>query len=813
MTNQTLFFDLTNPEIVQYIKNLSIEDLMLDNTDSDSKGTYRPFNIIFKMEGLFAKKKPKYWEIFNQFRESNYPFRFVALFVDEYKDKDLKAKIILSQELEKPDISNIWIPGPTGLELDGNGVTVSIAKWDKDLNGENAINEFIEIVKIPEVFDELIEQSSGNSKVYIPGYKKLSAGFNNSRNTFDVFFKALDSIGGSLKVADSVSNINISRPSEIFLGSDLDKSNFIVEGKDVFDDIQEIKSLQDELLDAFGISNKKATKNLKSKVIRVGFTVDVYTKRLEKRFDEIKELVNKLSKEFSSFDSKKGLLKTDIKKLEDIGIDIGAEISELTEQGDSLIEKINNDIISTLKQKQTLEVVLPTLDNEIDMLKPRTSLEIEEKIKESYEVRLFNKISELEKSASTFLKIFLGKKFWTRFVNFKNLIASSLIFAIALSFFIYIDNYRSDCSELLGDENINEYSISNFYTQFVIDDTQVSKKCKTLLPTSDAYEQAVENGDQEEIQEWIARRDIINDAGALLTLFLIPLGIFPIVTFISFILVLITDYLLKQWARGLKLNELNTVSRNLESNIGDIVINDIKYGYLRGDLASKVISYKELLIDIKEFFEAKQEDYENKEIDKNEIATSTEQVNPQYSEKIISNDIQSQTFFEKFVSVCREEILEMLNTSSNANKDRLFGRKPEDFKKLSFQQFSSEIDNYINKIVEQGILDTETEQVRIQQLKQDIKKELWDTGSIKKNTIDKVTEASKTSDIMQMVDQNNIQILDTQNHQWKFLKFIPKELVSQYKVSRSSSTDDYIEVSDIDATGYIRLIPVKRSVF
>ena len=92
MTNQTLFFDLTNPEIVQYIKNLSIEDLMLDNTDSDSKGTYRPFNIIFKMEGLFAKRKPKYWEIFNQFRESNYPFRFVALFVDEYKDKDFTGK-------------------------------------------------------------------------------------------------------------------------------------------------------------------------------------------------------------------------------------------------------------------------------------------------------------------------------------------------------------------------------------------------------------------------------------------------------------------------------------------------------------------------------------------------------------------------------------------------------------------------------------------------------------------------------------------------------------------------------------------------
>ena len=65
---------------------------------------------------------------------------------------------------------------------------------------------------------------------------------------------------------------------------------------------------------------------------------------------------------------------------------------------------------------------------------------------------------------------------------------------------------------------------------------------------------------------------------------------------------------------------------------------------------------------------------------------------------------------------------------------------------------------------------------------------------------------------MQMVDQNNIQLLDNQNHQWKFFKFIPKNLVSQYKTARGSSTDEFIETNSVDATGYIRLIPVKRNI-
>ena len=72
----------------------------------------------------------------------------------------------------------------------------------------------------------------------------------------------------------------------------------------------------------------------------------------------------------------------------------------------------------------------------------------------------------------------------------------------------------------------------------------------------------------------------------------------------------ITDYLLKRWAREIGFNQLNLVSKNLESNIGDIVVNDIKYGAKKTDLAKKVSVYKDLLVEVQEYFESKQEEYQ-----------------------------------------------------------------------------------------------------------------------------------------------------------------------------------------------------------
>ena len=53
-----------------------------------------------------------------------------------------------------------------------------------------------------------------------------------------------------------------------------------------------------------------------------------------------------------------------------MGIDVSASSSEFEDQGDELINNIGHEIIRTLQDKQTLEVVLPTLDNEIEMLEP-----------------------------------------------------------------------------------------------------------------------------------------------------------------------------------------------------------------------------------------------------------------------------------------------------------------------------------------------------------------------------------------------------------------------------------------------------------
>ena len=128
---------------------------------------------------------------------------------------------------------------------------------------------------------------------------------------------------------------------------------------------------------------------------RVRFSIDIYQERLNDRFTEITNMVDDISKEFSTFESADGLSQKEIKRLLDLGIDVSASSSEFEDQGDDLINNIGHEIIRTLQDKQTLEVVLPTLDNEIEMLEPRKPIEIESKIKESYDVTLFNKISDI----------------------------------------------------------------------------------------------------------------------------------------------------------------------------------------------------------------------------------------------------------------------------------------------------------------------------------------------------------------------------------------------------------------------------------
>ena len=127
------------------------------------------------------------------------------------------------------------------------------------------------------------------------------------------------------------------------------------------------------------------------------------------------------------------------------------------------------------------------------MLEPRKPEEIESKIKESYEVRLFNKISDVSQRIPQVLKLLLGKKIWTRFlysfkkdktlkVKVRHLIISTITLITVFSFLLYLGNYREECFETLGDPNIMELSVSDFYQQFVYENSATSAKCKVLLP-------------------------------------------------------------------------------------------------------------------------------------------------------------------------------------------------------------------------------------------------------------------------------------------------------------------------------------------
>ena len=85
------------------------------------------------------------------------------------------------------------------------------------------------------------------------------------------------------------------------------------------------------------------------------------------------------------------------------------------------------------------------------MLEPREPKEIESRIKESYEVSLFNKISNVSQHIPQVLKLLLGKKIWTRFlysfkkdktlkVKVRHLIVSTITLITVFSFLLYLGN-------------------------------------------------------------------------------------------------------------------------------------------------------------------------------------------------------------------------------------------------------------------------------------------------------------------------------------------------------------------------------------
>ena len=83
MKFSTLFYDLTDNEVVQKINSQSIDDLFKDETKYlDKTGETSPFYIVFKLSGLFDKKKPESFSIINKFQETPYPLKFIDVFND-----------------------------------------------------------------------------------------------------------------------------------------------------------------------------------------------------------------------------------------------------------------------------------------------------------------------------------------------------------------------------------------------------------------------------------------------------------------------------------------------------------------------------------------------------------------------------------------------------------------------------------------------------------------------------------------------------------------------------------------------------------
>ena len=269
MSFSTLYFDLTNPEEVNKVTKSKVNDLLLSQNTNDITGSSSPFYIILKMNGLFRKSKPDFWKLLNKFQETPYPLQFITIFVDESPKKG-RPVIHLSQELQKDNVRIVWIPDSRGLEIDGQAVPLSIANWDEDPNGAQALNEFIEILKISEVYQDCFKKTD-SQKVYIPGYKKLRVGFGDEKDNFDVFFKAINSITGNINPANLPALI-FNKPSEMIVGSDLNAEDFIDDSGLLSENISEVLSTQRRLLYLFGIYKDKNSSAYKSMIKRASLS-------------------------------------------------------------------------------------------------------------------------------------------------------------------------------------------------------------------------------------------------------------------------------------------------------------------------------------------------------------------------------------------------------------------------------------------------------------------------------------------------------------------------------------------------------------
>ena len=844
MEYSTLYFDLTNGDDLAKIESNSINDILLSQDSGDTTGSTSPFYIILKMNGLFRKRKPESFKVLNKFQETPYPLKFITLFVDD-SPKDERPTVVLSQEIQKPNLRILWVPDSKGLEIDGQAIPRAIGSWDRDPEGRLALNEFIEILKIPEVFHDCIENTS-DQKVYIPGYKKLRVGFGDEKDNFDVFFKAINSITGNVNPAN-LPAIIFNKPSETIIGSDLQGSDFIEEKGLLSENIEEIIKTQRKLLYLFGITKEKNTSAYKNMLKRAQLSLHKYDEDLNEIADYLTGKIDELAEKLSSVEALSGLNNEDINKLLEIGINITNKSSEFETQQDAIVESSWREILQNLKNGYSFEALIPNLENEIENLTPKNNDEIVEKVKEVKNAAIFRNISDVKNHMPKLLSSLLGG-LWTKLLVTRNFILASLVITGLVFANIQVGAARDKCTEALG-YDLSEYSNLEFLQQFVLDQDEgnlTAQICRSALPTAEAdlyfdydellqYRELLEqkkadfNNGLISVNEYNQVVNEHNDAvrsynqkvqnanrllyGTLSLL--IPLIVYVLLTVLSIFILFYTNLQIRSWGNNLGLKQLENVTKKLKQNIENIVLNDIKFGQLRNNIKERLLLYKKLIDDIQEFVESSQDTFLNLQVELDGLEDkSSELVNPKYVQKVTPiSQVQSQGMFERVVSISRNEIIEILSSSSNNNLSKLFGRTPEQFSQKASEEFQNNLKQYISSIKIKGILEIDNlSNSESNKEKEALRAEIWKSDSIIKEPLEKIVEATKNDLTMQMISSDNIELLDRQNTDWRFIKFLPKTTVDWFSFLNSDSKKSEITITEFSETaGFMRLIPINRN--
>ncbi len=838
----TLYFDLTNGDDLAKIESTPINDILLSQDSGDTTGSASPFYIIFKMKGLFNQRKPSSFKVLNRFQETPYPLKFITLFVDE-SPKDKRPEAILSQEIQKQNLRVLWVPDSKGLEIDGQAIPRAIGSWDKDPEGRLALNEFIEILKIPEVFHDCIENTS-DQKVYIPGYQKLRVGFGDEKDNYDVFFKAINSITGNVNPAN-LPAIIFNKPSETIIGSDLQGSDFIEDNGLLSENIEEILKTQRKLLYLFGITREKNSSAYKNMVRRAKLSLYKYDEELNEIATYLTSNIDELAEKLSSVEALSGLSNEDINKLLEIGINITNKSSEFESQQDVIVQSSWREILQNLKNGYSFEALIPNLENEIENLTPKNNDKIVEKVSEVKNAAIFKNISDVKNHMPKFLSSLLGG-IWTNLLATRNFILALFVITGLIFANIQAGTARDLCTDALG-YDLSEYNNLEFLQQFVLDQDEeniAATICRSALPVaeSDLYfdfdelsqyrELLVQkkadynNGliSQEEYNQFVAEynqvvRDYnqkVQNANSLLygvLSLLIPLVIYVLLTVLSIFLLFYTNLQIRSWGNNLGLKQLENVTKKLKQNIENIVLNDIKFGQLRNSLKERLLLYKNLIDNIQEFVESSQDTFLDLqvELDGSEDQ-SAELVNPKYVQKVTPiSQVQSQGMFERVVSISRNEIIAILSKSSNNNLSKLFGRTPEQFSQNVTEEFQNNLKQYISSIKIRGILERDDlSDTESNKEKEALRAEIWKSDSIIKEPLQKIVDATKNDLTMQMISADDIELLEKQNTDWCFIKFLPSKTVEWFDQLNSSQKTMFTVTEFSETAGFMRLIPVSR---